>query len=288
MPPDEHIHIISAGENIPIAYPAIFRMLPSITSTYVIADSDVYDLTPNAEIDRKHLATRKAVDAAKEISASLSIPFSRETVFSPVYPSVLTILTKIYRGHPGARFTFDLSGGSKELCLALFAFAPWLGGEVYAAFEGKTPRSVPLPDQPVRDVMENPNYQTILAVLIRKNKAVKGVSDMPWVTRPYLYSQVWPYYTRSRTRKPKPGDPVANYHKGRKPAQNLSQATFSSFTVSLRRAGLMEERLDEKNRKEKVYRVTEKGDMAFRFYADPATSSNVKMVLEDQYSGPMH
>ena len=41
MPP-EHIHIITAGENIHTAYPAAFRILPTITRTYVFADGEVY------------------------------------------------------------------------------------------------------------------------------------------------------------------------------------------------------------------------------------------------------
>jgi hypothetical protein len=52
MSPGEHIHIISAGENIHIAYPAIFRTLPAITRTYVLADSEIYSLSPNLEIEK--------------------------------------------------------------------------------------------------------------------------------------------------------------------------------------------------------------------------------------------
>lgn len=282
MPTGEHVHIISAGENIHIAYPVIFRTLPTITRTYVLADSDIYGISLDPGIEKQRQAVRNAVNAVKEISVSLFIPFSRETIFPPLYPLVRIILTKMHREYPGARFTFDLSNGSKELCMAMFAFAPWLCGEVYSAFDEKTVRWIPFPDRSVRDIMENPNYQTILAVLLRKNKTVKEISEMPWVTRSYLFSQVWPYYTRLRTRKPKAGDTVVHYQKGRQPAQNLSQATFSSFIATLRKAGFVEERQDEKNRKEKAYRITEMGDMAFRFYADPAISSNVKMILEDQ------
>jgi hypothetical protein len=147
-------------------------------------------------------------------------------------------------------------------------------------FDKKVPRGVSLPDRPVRTMMANPNYQTILSVLLRKNKAANVIPDMPWVTRPYLYRQVRPYYTRSRTRKPKPDDTVVHYRKGRKPAQNLSQAIFSSFMVNLREFGFIEERQDDKNRKEKTYRITEKGETAFRFYADPLANSNVNMVPE--------
>jgi DNA-binding MarR family transcriptional regulator len=60
----------------------------------------------------------------------------------------------------------------------------------------------------------------------------------------------------------------------------MSQATFSWFMANLRDAGLIEEGQNEKNRKERAYRVTEAGDMAFRFYAGPATNTIVKTVLE--------
>lgn len=224
MPPDEHVHIVSAGENIHIAYPAIFRMLPTITRTFVIAENDAIAISPHKEIEEKRLTIRHAIETVKEISASLSIPCSRELVFAPVYPSVRDMLTRIRHEHPEARFTFDLSGGSKELCLALFAFAPWMGGEVWSAFDEKVPRPVPQPDRSIRNLMENPNYPAILAVLLRKNKTAKGIFTRPWLTRSYLYSQIWPFYSRSRTRKPKPDDPVIQYRGGRKPANNLSQA----------------------------------------------------------------
>lgn len=288
MPPGEHVHIISAGENIHITYPAIFRMLPSITHTYVLIESDAIAISQEKEIEKQRLAVRHAIETVKEISASLSIPCSCDLVFSRVYPSVRDVLTKIHREHPTAQFTFDLSGGSKQLCLALFAVAPWLGGEVFSAFDEKVPRPVPLPDRSIRNLMVNPNYPAILAVLLRKNKTAKGIFTWPWLTRSYLYSQVWPFYFRSRTRKPKPDDPVIQYRGGRKPAQNLSQPTFSSFMTTLRNAGFIEERQDVKNRREKAYRVTDYGETAFRFYADPAGNSQVKMVLDDLEFGPGH
>lgn len=281
MPTENHVHIISAGDRIHLAYPAVFRTLPSITRTCVFADEAVYGISQNPEIEKRRQAVIRAVGAVRELSASLSIPFSYEIAPHPVYPSVRAILTRIRREHPGARFTFDLSGGSKELCLALLSLAPWLGGEISASLDEKIPRSIPLPDRPVRAMMENPNYQTILAVLLRKNRSGTADAGLSWYSRSYLFGQVWPFYTRSRTRKPKEGDPVIQYRKGRKPAQNLSQATFSSFIANLRDAGFIEERQDTENRKEKAYRITEPGETAFRFYADPATGTTVKTALEN-------
>lgn len=286
----EHVHIISAGERIHIAYPAMFRALPTISRTIVFTDSIVHEGSPDPVTDRHRLAVRNAVSAVQEIAASLSIPFTRVLIVPPSYVSVRSALAKIRWEYPDARFTFDLSGGSKELCLALFAFAPWLGGEVYASFDGKTARNVPLPDRTAGSLLSSPNHQTILAILLnrkmRKNDAAKGTDPaVPalWVPRQYLYQQLWPFYVPSRTKKEKTGDslqPVVHDKKGRKPAAELSHATFSGFIRTLRDAGLIEEGYSPDSRKEKSYRITEAGETAFRFFSDPATGSLVKNMLE--------
>jgi DNA-binding MarR family transcriptional regulator len=50
-------------------------------------------------------------------------------------------------------------------------------------------------------------------------------------------------------------------------------------------AGLVEEVQDKKNRKEKNYRVTDPGEIAFRFFADTATNTLVKTILEEWTPG---
>ncbi len=286
----EHVHIISAGEKIPIAYPAMFRELPAISRTMVFTDSIVHEGSPDPVTEKHRFAVRNAVSAVQEISASLSIPFTRVVIWPPAYPSVRSALAKIRREYPEARFTFDLSGGSKELCLALFAFAPWIGGEVYASFDEKTARRVPLPDRTISSLLANPNHQKILAILLNRKKMKKDaaketVPAVPalWVPRQYLYQQLWPAYVPSRTKKEKPGDspqPVVHDKKGRKPAAELSHATFSGFIRTLRDARLIEEAYSPESRKEKSYRITEAGETAFRFFSDPATSSLVRSMLE--------
>lgn len=274
----------------------MFRELPGISRTIVFTDSFVHEGSSDPVTDKHRFAVRNAVSAVQEISASLSIPFTRVMIFPPAYVSVRLALAKIRREYPDDRFTFDLSGGSKELCLALFAFAPWLGGEVYAAFDEKTARTVPLPDRTISSLLSNPNHQTILAILLNRKKmkkdatkgtvpAVPAVPEVPalWVSRQYLYKQLWSVYVPSRTKKEKPGDPpkpVVRYKKGEKPAADLSHATFSGFIRTLRDAGLIEEQYSPESRKEKSYRITEAGETAFRFFSDPATSSLVRSLLE--------
>jgi hypothetical protein len=286
----EHVHIISAGEKINIAYPALFRELPGISRTFVFTDSFVYDGSSDPATDKHRLAIRNAVTAVQEISASLSIPFTRVMICPPAYTSVRSALAKIRREFPDARFTFDLSGGSKELCLALFAFAPWLGGEVYAAFDEKTARAIPLPDRTISSLFANPNHQKILAILLnrkmmKKDAATGTVPAVPavWVPRQYLYKQLWSAYVPSRTKKEKPDDPpkpVVHSKKGQQPTADLSHATFSGFIRTLRNAGLIEEAYSPESRKEKSYRITEAGETAFRFFSDPATSPLVRSMLE--------
>jgi len=279
----EHVHIISAGETIHLAYPAVFRTLPTISHTYVLAGDEVYTESMNPALAKERAATRNAVNSVKEISGSLAIPFERITLFPPIYPSVRNALAGIHRNHPGARYSFDLSGGPKDLCMALFTIAPWVGAEVYSAFDGKVPQRVPVPDVSVTGIMANPNYASILSVLIRRRRlAGPGKEDL-LVPRSYLFDQVWSLYLRLRERKvvpAQPGAPVVQNKRGIKPANNLSQQTFSTFCASLRKAGFIEEGQEGENRKEKAYRITELGETAFRFYADPSLSSSVKQELE--------
>jgi hypothetical protein len=161
--------------------------------------------------------------------------------------------------------------------MALFALAPWVGSGVRAAFDENVLRPVPLPDQSSSSMLENPNYQTILALLVKHGKNEKKTTAPVPVSRQYLYQQLWPLYVMVRARK---DPPAATYKKGRKVADELSQSTFSWFMTALEDAGLAEAVSPGGNRKEKFYRITEKGEMAFRFGSDPATSTLVKTALE--------
>jgi hypothetical protein len=154
---------------------------------------------------------------------------------------------------------------------------------VYATFDEKVPRNVPLPDHPVRNLFANPNYQKILAMLLRPGiqKPEKGIHQ--WVSREYLYNQLWPVYTPSRTKRVKPGEPQAipaKNKRGTKPAAELSHGTLSTLLHSLEEAGLVLEETASDTKREKIYQITERGEIAFRFYASAATSTLVQTVLD--------
>jgi hypothetical protein len=277
MPSQAHIHILTASDDFPSTYTASFRDYPDITRTYVFADNTVYYKHADPGIEKPRLAIRNAVSAAKNTSTSLGISFTNEMISAPAYPAVRDALIRIHREHPGARYTFDLAGGSQALCMALLALAPWVGGSVRAAFDEKVMRTVPLPNLSLTLMLANPNYQTILALLVKHGKNEKKSTAPAPVSRQYLYQQLWPLYVMARAKK---DPPTASYKKGRKAADELSQPTFSGFMTALVDNGFVELHFSDGNRKEKFYRITERGELAFRFGSDPAINTLVKTVLE--------
>ena len=153
----EHVHIISAGEKIPVAYPAMFRELPGISRTMVFTDSIVHEGSPDPVTEKHRFAVRNAVSAVQEISASLSIPFTRVVIWPPAYPSVRSALAKIRRAYPEARFTFDLPAGQKNSASRSLPSHPGLAGRSmhplmrrpHAGFRCQTAPSVPCSPVPI-------------------------------------------------------------------------------------------------------------------------------------------
>ena len=48
---------------------------------------------------------------------------------------------------------------------------------------------------------------------------------------------------------------------------------------TLEEAGLVEVRVSEETKREKFYRITDSGEIAFRFFADPVTNTLVRTEL---------
>ena len=145
----------------------MFRELPGISRTIVFTDSIVHEGSsdPVTDKDRSRFGMPSQQCRRSRHRSRYPSPGSDPSASVCFCPDSACEDPPRY---PYARFTFDLSGGSKELCLALFAFAPWLGGEVYAAFDEKTARTVPLPDRTISSLLANPNHQQILAILLTR------------------------------------------------------------------------------------------------------------------------
>ena len=244
----EHIHIIGAGEEIGAACAAAIRDLQDITRIFVFADSELYsNSSRDDERTKAHkTAVRVAVNGTKALAASLKIPASLVYIDPPASGTVAAAVQKIKSGYPGARCTFDLSGGSKDLSLALFQVSLWLEGDAYYAYAG--PRGagpsekLAVPKIPLRDIAANPNYLRILTVLSDPpGKAETAPRILP---RSYLFTQLEPFYVPVRTKgvKTNTSTTKTDATTGKRAViPVLSQGTFSSMMNTLASADLVQE-----------------------------------------------
>jgi len=272
MDRQEHIHIIGAGEQIGAACAAAIRDLQDITRMFVFADNELYsNSSRDDERTKAHkTAVREAVNGVKALATSLKIPTSLVYIDPPASVSVAAAVQTIRSGNPGARYTFDLSGGSKDLSLALFQVSLWLDGEAYYAFAG--PRGVgpseklAIPKIPLQDIAANPNYTKILTVLAcPPGKAKPAPRILP---RSYLFTQLEAFYVPVKKSGVKMNvsttktDAVTGK---RAVIPILSQGTFSSLMNTLASADLVQEVPGTAgNRKEKYYRITASGTLALQ------------------------
>ncbi len=171
MDQPEHIHIVSAGEHIREAYAAAIRDLRDITHTFVFADTRaLYQSARDDEQTKAYkMAARDAVTSVKAHAASLKIPAHLVYIDPPALESVVQAVIRIVKEHPSAVYSFDLSAGSKDLSLALYAISLWLEGDAYYAFsdrKGNTALSLlPVPKAAAMNIRTNQNYGRILALL---------------------------------------------------------------------------------------------------------------------------
>jgi len=273
MERQEHIHIVAAGEKTGAACAAAVRDLQDIARIVIFADTEIYNNTSrDSEETKAHKdAIRDAVTKTKAHAATLAIPAALVYIAPPAGASAVAAVQKIKKESPGARFTFDLSGGSKDLALALFQISLWLGGGAYYAFEGRKgitglAEKLAVPKIPLREIAANPNYMRILAVLAgTPGKDDPSTRILP---RSYLFTQLEAFYVPVK----KSGVTV-NVSKTKTDAVTgkravipvLSQGTFSSMMNTLARADLVEEVSGPaKNRKEKYYRITAAGTLALQ------------------------
>ena len=270
----EHVHIISAGENIHKAYTAAIRDLGDISHTFVFADIEIYtnSARDNEKTQALKTATRDAVTGVKSISASLKIPCPLIYVTPPAFASACDAMHKIRVEHPDAKYSFDLSAGSKDLSMALFLISFWLEGDAYYAFgdpkgEG-TPLKLAVPKVPARDVWANQNYMKILSVL-GSTPGVKEPSPRI-LPRSYIFNQLESFYVPVRKKGVKVATSISktDLNTGKRAViPILSQGTFTDILSIMKALDLIrEEPKQGNNKKEKFYRITPSGELALQLF----------------------
>ena len=271
MARQEHVHIITAGEAIYASYAATIRNHPDITYTFVFADTELY--TNNNRDDPALRAqkdgARDAVTKVKALAATHAIPASLVYVNPPADASARDSILKIKKEHPDAKFSFDLTAGSKEMCLALFTLSLWVDGAAFCSFGGRkeeaanTKLAVPkiLPDS----VAANPNYLKILQTLACTPGKQEPVPRV--LPRSYLFNQLAGFYVPVRKKGVKIAENKTgktDLYTGKKAVlHELSQGTFSNILRTMTGLDLVQELAGPgNNRKEKYYAITPSGDLA--------------------------
>lgn len=255
MDSQEHIHIISAGDRIHTTYPAVLKDLRTVTHTFIFAEKEVY--TNSARDDNKKrawkCAIRDAIDEVNTISLSRNISCALVPIDDATFDSIRDPVLGIFSEHPDARYTFDISAGSKRLTMGLFSMSLWVEGDAYYAFGNSPSRRIPVPTLQTRNLPANPHYLVILTILFRGQERGKEAKTL--VPKETLFNEVKAWQIPVR-------DTDENI-----PKQELSPSAFSRLIASLIRWNLIQEETDPENNQEKLYCITPDGELALFVYS---------------------
>ncbi|MDO9549927.1 MAG: hypothetical protein Q7J03_03040 [Methanoregula sp.] len=255
MDSQEHIHIISAGDRIHTTYPAVLKDLRTVTHTFIFAEKEVY--TNSSRDDNKKrawkCAIRDAIDEVNSISLSQNISCALVPIDVATFDSIRDPVLGIFSEHPDAKYTFDISAGSKRLSMGLFSMSLWVEGDSYYAFGNSPSRRVPVPTLPTKNLPANPHYLVILTILFRGQE--KGKEAKTIVPKETLYNEtkVWQIPVRGE-------DEETN-------GQELSPLAFSRLIAALIRWNLIREESNPDNDQEKLYSITPDGELALFVYS---------------------
>jgi hypothetical protein len=255
MGPKEHIHIISAGDSIHTTYPAVLKDLRTITHTFIFAETEVYTNSARDTAQKRmwKCAIRNAVDEVNAISISRNISCALVSVNSASFDAIRDPVLAIFGDHPDARFSFDISAGSKRLSLGLFSLSLWVEGDCYYAFGNSPTRRVPVPTLPSKNLPTNPYHLVILIILLRGQKPGSGIRIlMPKAT---LYNETKAWQIKSRDTEEVPA------------GEELSPADFSRLISNLVGWNLIREEDGPGNNGDAVYSITPDGELALLVYS---------------------
>jgi len=257
MDPQEHILIISAGDRIHTTYPAVLQNLGTVTHTFVFAEKEVY--TASARDDTKKrmwkCAIRNAIDEVYSISVSQNIACALVCIDAATFDAIRDPVLGIFSKHPDARYSFDISAGSKRLSLGLFSLSLWVDGDTLYGFGNSPIRRVPVPSLPARNLSANPHYLVILTILFRGQDPNSGSEIRSLVPKETLFNETraWQIPVRDADGKTK--------------GRDLSPAEFSRMIAALAGWNLISEEIDPDHGQETLYSISPEGELALFVYS---------------------
>jgi hypothetical protein len=255
MDQQEHIHIISAGDSIHKTYPAVLKDLRTVTHTFIFAEKEVYTNSSRDDTQKRmwKCAIHDAIDEVNTISLSRNISCALVCIDAATFDSIRDPVLGILSDHPDARYSFDISAGSKRLSLGLFSMSLLVEGDSYYAFGNSPTRRVPVPTLPTKNLPANPHYLVILTILFRGQEHGKEASTLVPKETLFNETKVWQIPVRDT------GEGTAG--------QELSPVAFSRLIATLIRWNLIREETDPGNDQEKLYSITPDGELALFVYS---------------------
>jgi len=268
MDRQEHIHIISAGEGIHNSFAVMIRDHPDITHAFIFADTELYtnNRSDSEAVRLQKEAARDAVNKVKAHAKALRIPASLVYVNQPADLSARDSVLKIKKEHPDARFSFDLSAGSRDLVMALFAISIWVEGDAYYPFSVRKTEvaaaKIAVPKTPAGAVAANRNYTKILQILYRTPGKTEILPRV--LSRNYIFTQFESFYVPVRKKgvNMEVTRTKTDLYTGKRAIiPLLSQGTFSNILNSMLALDLIQDVIGpDNNRREKYYRITPTGE----------------------------
>jgi len=255
MDRQEHIHFISAGDRIHIAYLAVLKELPTITHTFIVAEKEVFTNSTRDDTKKRawKCAIRNAIGEVNALSVSRQIACALVCIDAATFDAIRDPVLGIFSEHPEARYSFDISAGSKRLSLGLFSMSLWVEGDAYYAFGNSPARRVPVPTLPSKNLPANPQYLVILTILFRSQERGKGeIALMPKET---LFSEAKTWHIPTRQGEEGPG------------SSGLTLAAFSRLVSALVSWNLIREEPDPEHAHKKLYSITQDGELALFVYS---------------------
>jgi len=252
----EHVLVISPGTDLPAILASALSDPGAVTHVVILAEGPlVTDRTGETTQERAaKAAVRTGIARAHDLALSLGIPAGHRTLDSVTIDSVCGTIQDLATQHPGARFSFVVSGGTAPLALGVFRMAMWLDGDVYFASRKAVLQKLTVPNMPARALAANPNYEAILT-LLHKKPAVPGV--ISGVPRDELFRAMADMYVPVRTLA------------GRAARPQLTQGNFSQIMTTLVSWGLVAEQEAPGNKRFKFYAITPDGEFAFALFFSP-------------------
>jgi hypothetical protein len=250
MDPQEHILIISAGDRIHKTCPALLEDLRTVTHTFIFAEKEVYTDSARDDTQKRmwKCAIRDAIDAVNSISRARNISCALVTIDAATFDAIRNPVLGIFSDHPAARYSFDISAGSKRLSLGLFSMSLWVEGDSYYAFGNSPARRVPVPTLPIKNLPAHPCHLVILTILFRGQ--TNGKEKKTLVPEETLFNETKALQI-----------PVCNVEEG-STGQELTPIAFLRILTSLIRWNLIREETDPVNGQEKLYSITPDGELA--------------------------